>query len=356
MKRCFWSLGCVWLFSLIGIAQQPPVWVSEQTDETLARFEAWKGDDLVVVFPYVTDIHSRRVDLDLADVSDPKVHVTYALRAAEKFHADFFADLGDIELEMVPKNNEEIQIRLASQEAIYQNATLPVVFSMGNHDHGKGRVVSSADYGKRFNGLAAKRGITLVLGPDSDYGYYDVPGKKCRVFFLNTSDDGYYGYSREQLQFVADNLRMEEGWTAVVVQHFCVQTEIGHWKSLPDTKARRQDLFLHLVEAFVAGQCGEEDGVRWDFTSNRNTRFAGCFFGDSHFDHHLFKNGVAYTISQGYGGISLKELPDDRAVVTPFNRSRTMLVDVVAIKPEKRQVKIFRIGAGGKDRDREYTY
>jgi len=42
--------------------------------------------------------------------------------------------------------------------------------------------------------------------------------------------------------------------------------------------------------------------------------------------------------------------------VTLVNRTRTMLVDMVALKPARREMKIFRIGAGGPERDRVFVF
>ena len=39
-----------------------------------------------------------------------------------------------------------------------------------------------------------------------------------------------------------------------------------------------------------------------------------------------------------------------------FARDKQMLVDFVAIKPAKHEVKLFRIGMGGPERDRGYSY
>ena len=112
-----------------------------------------------------------------------------------------------------------------------------------------------------------------------------------------------------------------------------------------------------MVEDFVARRAGSADGVAWDFTKNVDTRFAGCFFGDSHYDNHLLENGVHYTITQGYGGVGDKDFPKDNgAVKTPFNSGSQMLVDLVAFKPATRELKVFRIGAGGPARDRGYSY
>ena len=66
-------------------------------------------------------------------------------------------------------------------------------------------------------------------------------------------------------------------------------------------------------------------------------------------------NGVDYSISQGYGTVSPKEI-ENGGVYTPFSRVKQMLVDLVAVKPAKREVRIFRVGAGGEVRDRGYLY
>ena len=49
-------------------------------------------------------------------------------------------------------------------------------------------------------------------------------------------------------------------------------------------------------------------------------------------------------------------LPDGVGYVTPVDRTRTMLVDMVAIKPAKREMQIFRIGAGGPACDRVFRF
>ncbi len=354
LRTCLWiSIVC---FAQLCFSVEIPDWAKEQISETQLRLDKWKGTDNTLVFPFMTDTHSGKMTIDSPmDFSDSKIHLFFGQQAAQQYHADFFADLGDMDLENMPRTQKDLITRLESQDKIYGDYPGPVLFAIGNHDHGRNGVYTSKEFGERFNGLAKKHGHKFIMGPNSDYGFYDIPLKKCRVFFLNTSDDGYYGYSQQQLQFLADNLKMEAGWTAVVLQHFCIQIPIGYWKNCKVYHAKREEIFIRIVEDFVAGKKGSEDNINWDFTGNKQTAFAGCFFGDSHFDNYLSKNGVNYTISQGYGGIGRSNLSEG-AVYTNFKRSKEMLIDVVAIKPSKRQVKIFRIGAGGKARDREYTY
>ena len=345
-----------------------PAWAKREICLGLSRYWMWKGSDETVAFPIVTDVHSRMGEMprDLS-FADSKMHIFLAQHAAEEGMADFLADLGDIDLDMGSYRNgkrvafcekDQMEARLASQVQIYEDFPCPVLFCLGNHDHSGGRY-PSAQFGARFNvGITRARGHALALGPDGAYGYYDIPAKKTRAIFLNSSDEGYYGYSAAQLGYLVRALAtLPEGWTALMMQHFCIQTVIGRWTSYPDCKARRQEVAIAILEAFVARKKGNADKVEWDFTERKDSRFAGCFFGDSHFDNYLRSNGVDYSISQGYGMVNEKELTIvPTAVHTRFPRNGQMLVDFVGIKPDKREVRIFRLGAGGSARDRGYSY
>lgn len=346
-----------------------PDWAKREIAATLARYRAWRGRDVTLAFPIVTDIHSRTPDLPKDySFSDSKMHVLLAQRAADEAKADFLADLGDIDLDIgvpIDKNwppkfrfctPEEMLRRVATQQELYRDWKKPVLFAVGNHDHSQGRF-SSASFGKAFNiDITRAHGHKVELGEDGSYGYYDIKAKRMRAIFLNSSDEGYYGYSLKQLAFFAKALEtLPAGWTAIMMQHFCIKTSIGYWKTFRTTSAKRQDVAIRMMEDFVAHRAGESEGVKWDFTAQKNTAFAGCFFGDSHFDNYVQENGVDYSISQGYGGVSQKEI-ENGGVHIPFSRANQMLFDLVAIKPAKCEVRIFRIGVGGEKRDRGYKY
>jgi len=345
-----------------------PAWVDRQIGEARARFEGWRGADAAVVFPVVTDIHAARPLFALPpDFRDTKFHVLFAQRAALAFRADFFAELGDIgfdrDLSWKPSKREDALLRLESQRNLYKDFSLPVLFCMGNHDCGRAYGgffsevrLSTKEYGGMFTGMTRRKGAALVTGPNEDYGYYDVPGKKCRVFFLNTSDSGEVGFSPEQMAFLARGLSVPTGTCAVVMSHKCIHPTIGKWKGDKPGTIKNGNLCMTMLADFVKGSKGAEGSVRWDFTGNKGATFAACLFGDSHFNDQAVTNGVNFVITQGYGTISAKDLPDGVDYVTPVDRTRTMLVDVVAIKPARREMKIFRIGAGGPERDRAFTF
>lgn len=349
-----------------------PAWALREIETTAKRLRQWCGNESAVVFPYVTDIHSRNVTLpkEIKDFSDSKLHILFAQRAADVMNADFMADLGDIDLDLSirvsppevwppkfkPGELEDAKQRLTTHGELYRHWHRPVLFSMGNHDHSHGRI-SSREYGQFLNvGITQAQGHPLTLSPNGDYGYFDMPGKRTRAIFLNSSDEGYYGYSLAQLRFLIEALStLPADWTVLSMQHFCIKTSIGHWVSFPNVKAKRQELAIAILEAFAARTKGSAEGLQWDFSTLTTQAFAGFFFGDSHFDHYLKENGIDYTISQGYGGIRDQDMIPG-AIKTPFSRKTQLLVDVVAVKPSKREVRVFRIGAGGEKRDRGYTY
>jgi hypothetical protein len=375
------SAALMWLFGFAGavLAREPvlatsvpnfeiPTWVDRQIDEAYARFAGWRGTDVVVVFPLVTDIHAARPRFaNPPDFRDTKYHVLFAQRAALKFKADLFAELGDIgfdrDLKWKPSLKDDARQRLESQQDLYRDFPLPVLFCMGNHDSGRANGTSFSelrlspkDYGRMFNGMIKRRGTALITGPNEDYGYYDVPGKRCRVFFLNTSEFHEAGYTPEQMQFLADHLQMPPRSCAVILGHRCIQPTIGKWKSSAPGTIRNGDLCIKILADFVQGSQGQMRNVRWDFRGNQAATLAGCISGDSHFNNQAIDRGVHFVITQGYGTVSAKELPENVDYVTPVDRTRTMLVDIVALKPARREMKFFRIGAGGPARDRAFKF
>ena len=340
-----------------------PDWAQSEIDSTLERFRQWKGDDEVVAVPLISNVHSEphpdpTINGDPAepDWSDAKNHIYSAQQAAAQFGADFMVDLGDIG--MNSGKPDSVYWRIAAQMRVYQDFTaVPVFFCIGNHDHGPDHapMVSSRLFGEIYNLPTLRRGVPVKTGPDFDYGYYDLPEKKVRAFFLNTSDGAYYGYSREQLQFLADHLQLPAGWTVVIFQHFCVGHPLGVWKGYEDTRAKRDEVWADILRGFLHNQAGETDGVTWDFTKNEDCRLVGCITGDSHYDNQGVVGEILHVITQGFGGIHPNDMPDG-VVKTVFDKKSQTLIDIAAIKPKTRELKMFRIGAGGAGRDRAFTF
>lgn len=349
-------------------AAEIPAWAQNAIQETFERFSAWKGTDETVVLPTISDVHSGRGDFaEPLDWSDSKNHIRLLQHAAVVFGADATLDLGDIGFDRLPnwKPSDEATARqrLQSQRALYENAPVPAFFCMGNHDSGRsyGETfselrLSERDYGEMFNGATKNRGVEFSTGPNQDYGYWDVPEKSCRVIFLNTSDSAEVGYSDDQVRFLLQALETADGRTVVVFEHVCLHPTIGDWyDAFPGGLFKHQRTVIHLLQTFALRTKEKIGDFESDFESAENTSLAGVIAGDSHFDAQSTRYGVNYAVTQGYGTVSARNVPEEGAY-TPFERSNSMLCDVVAIKPTSGEMKIFRIGAGGESRDRTFHF
>ena len=333
-----------------------PEWVSEEIRKTYARFDEWRGSDQVIVFPIITDTH--------AENRETFRHISYVQSADQTFHFDFIADLGDIGLDSEftsePSAAEKFLLRHAGLHQRYSGVLL---FCPGNHDRNRTAPreywTSDSRLGELFNRPNLKRGHQVTLAENGSYGYYDIPTARVRVFFLNTSDGDFSPaehrvVSSGQMQFFADHLRFADpGWTVIVLTHYCAQP-LGNWINYPST-LKNGNLFTGIMEGFVNAQKGEAEGVSWDFTANRDCRLAANITGDSHCDCSGIINQVQYIVCQGYGTIQPSKLLKD-TVYTRFDPQEMMNIDIVALKPAKRELKLFRLGAGGAARDRSFVY
>ena len=315
----------------------------EQIDRAVEDFRKWRKNDLCVCFPVLTDLHSNLVQ------SDPRIcmkrfaakHLELLPQLAQAAGADFAADLGDDGFEIPLKTEDQGKELLLHMENAFRNCRMPVIHCIGNHD------LYFPETDRAFWGSWLKKinqeKAAFTTGPDGSFGFYDVPGKPCRVFFLNTSDLGKAGFSEEQLAFLRGHLaELPKDHTAIVLTHICPLTR-ARWKKYPLTgKSSRFPELTEILTGFSAG----------------GGKLAGVFSGDSHFDFFDFEDGVNYFVTQGYGGISPKtELPPQGRVFHQFSEKigrcdtfdldEYCLFDLVAIKLEKREIRIFRAGAGG---------
>ena len=326
-----------------------PAWADAKIDEAVARFLKWKGADEVASFVFITDVHSKLTQkADPPDFGNSRYHVLFAQAAADRAGCDFIVDGGDHDYQNGCKSAAESLQRMAVAESVYHDyKARPVLFCLGNHDHGLAddrkspAPISSQLFGDTFNGLAEKHGFKLVFGENRSWGYYDAAKSKFRAIFCNTSDEGYYGFSQSQVDFVAQALEtLPDGWSAAAFGHFCVFNEIGHWKQYQGDCAKRKQEFMSTLEKF---------------SKARPNALVGYFCGDSHFDNEMELRGVNWTISQGYGGVDRANLPWG-ARFQPFSRGQNMLFEIVGVKPQKGEFRLFRVGAGGEASDRICSY
>lgn len=321
--------------------------VMPQIEEAYARFAEWKGEDEVLCYPILTDIHT-------AGRFSYK-HIGYAAKAAPLFGFDFMALLGDIGLNSYPATLDSVYAASVVRNTLEQMNQYDGIwlYAPGNHDWdaGKGKEnyfteeEISATFQKPWQ---EKAGEAYRLVPGKTWGWYDVPGKDIRIILLNstgtrTLGDSYYLFDEPQQEWLKGLLAdTPKDKTVLVMAHY-MPHPMGRWNmvsSVNQTHTQENNIRLMAVLS--------------DFVHDGGT-LAGMLCGDSHANCHVDYNDVDYYITQGYGWVS-PDLMLEGTTHAFFDYRQMMCVDVIAVKPEKREVHTFRIGAGGADYDYKWTY
>ena len=299
------------------------------------RFTSLDRTERTVVFPVLSDLHTI---LENIDTSEPglrnTLNVIEAVHQADAlFDFDFFADLGDIGLELPQNEGEDARARLLCAYANAHHSTLkPSIVCMGNHDYDHGNLTAE-EFGNIMN-RPNLHGHILNFGENSSYGYYDIKGKRTRIFFLNTCNGNPYMLEDRQLDFLENNLILNEDWCAVVLMHACPHKN-GHGVRVP----------YKVPPSFA----------RFGQIVSRSSCPVVVFCGDSHFDNDFSFGNMPGFLTQGYGGATGKYLPPGGRL-TRFDSARTMLAEVAVLRPELRRIDVLRMGVNDASFDRAASF
>lgn len=332
-------LSALMLVSLAAAAQPLPEKVAASAEEAAERLARWKGKDRTIVFPIVTDVHANYTSRQYFHFIDWDVALD------SLFHYDFMANLGDICTKMGFKVLDDTAGRMQKFNGVF-------IYLPGNHDY-------DGEEGKRFTHdelsgalldpfLARSKGKLHRVEHES-YGWYDIPRKKFRVIFLDSMQTGttggkYYTYGDTQLEWLASLLRdTPKRWNVVVLSHFMPHKVYGLWEPEKELSGPTMDGTLWQLHDVLA-----------DFVA-RGGRLAGLFCGDAHCSAQDCIDGVNMYVSQGLGGYPMEFIrPGISHIQCDFHRD--FLLDIVAVKPRRREAAVFRVGAGGPSLDRHFTY
>lgn len=387
---CYRRLGTSWVkvsdSEFYDVVDGNTSFATDEASITFERFQKWKGNDECLVFPLISDIHTY-----VGDNAKYK-GIDYCIATDGVFGYNFIGHLGDFgpanSSSLTYEQEKEILQRVSRCFNKYNGR---IFFAHGNHDNDY-----SASLGFRMSDIANYMAQPTFnrFNDEFDINYEhhcffrDYVKLKTRIMVVNTTDKdvatgGEYGMSDEQLTWIYNTLlSVPTGYCVVILEHFC-PIKIGEWNSyISDTDyayGADQELigYVKMLEAFASHTSATYGSRYFDFTNvPSNTCLVGVFCGDSHFDANLHKNetltvkkkvggdnvnfdingnGVNWLITQSYGIVSPTEIPS-WATYTSFDYSSQLLIDVVAIKPKRRIFKVFRIGAGGNDRDREFIF
>lgn len=331
-----------------------PLWVENQAMSACIRINDFKAGDDALIFPILSDLH-------VTLFPDNLKQLTYVLHADNYIGYDFVVDGGDIGLDSASLSNTEIKAKqilskYASKQGEYKGLKLQL---FGNHDRNSvGPEITPAIFSNYLTQPSNRRLSSVIYGDAAKtYGYYDNNRMKIRTFFLNSSDvvsfGNNYGFTTTQLQWFANNMQVSDGWDILVLTHFCVNS-CARWVSYPTITCLNSDIFIAIMEAFVAKTAGGTT-VTYDFSSiNSSCRLIANLTGDAHIDSQAISNGVNYITTQSYGVLPPTEVPIG-AYFTDRNQTNQMLADIFVIK-KTGEFKIVRMGAGEVTRDRTFTY
>lgn len=315
--------------------------VKPQVEEAYSRFAEWKGDDEVLVFPILTDIHSSG--------NFAYKHIGYATVAADRFGADFMALLGDIGLNSIPTTLDKEWSKWLIDNTLEQMKKYDGIwiFTPGNHDWdgGEGEWLTEEYLTDTFQRPWEERAGGRLHLTGKTYGWYDIPDKNFRIIFLNscstrTLEGTYYLVGPEEEAWLRETMdATPDDVNIIVLAHF-MPHPMGNWKRTMNNDYLKQNTDLLM-------------GLMTEYASKKT--LVGYFSGDSHFNDYDFYNGVNYYVTQGYGWNS-PDLMQPRNQHAYFDYKQCMCIDVVAVKSSKREVHTFRIGAGGADFDCSFSY
>lgn len=326
-----------------------PQYVRKEADAVYERFCQWKEDEDCIVFPVLTDLHTK------SDSSRIR-QIAYTSATTDLFEYDFFANLGDIGVDLSSDLNEDIAVANNTLQEMKRFSGTTSIICKGNHDNSR-------------NGFTQQMFIDLVQAPlvcenerivynrTHACGYLDLDNKGLRVYFLNSSDGETRGYvyTVDQIRWFAESLEyVPEGFDVVVLTHYISVPE-AMWVHYNEPAANNE-LLCDVINCFREKEAKFIAGMLCDYRSvSPNSHFVGVVYGDRHFDYLNTYRGINVACTQGYGGISDDNLPPCGRK-TSFDTYSEMLVDVVAICPRRGEVRYFRMGAGGADCDRGYRY
>lgn len=351
---CVCALLCSTLFC--ACAEEPAtlymssMYVRYEADCTYARFCEWRGEDECIVFPVLTDLHSESGSSRMRQIANTAA-------TTDLFSYDLFANLGDTGIDLKGDLDEDVRVAQRTLKEMKRYTGSVSVICKGNHDTSRAGFTSQMFVDKLQAPLVeGVNGVTYYR--EHACGYVDLDAKRMRVYFLNSSDiEGYaYGYSLEQMLWFADTLsRIPDGYHVVVLTHYTYVPEY-QWVGFEPDHAENNDMLYDIIHAFQQKLTCRKGGLLCNFSRvSPESLFVGIITGDRHFDYMGKYRSINVTSTQGYGGIKKEAVPESGRR-TQFNSYDDLLVDVVAIKPAKREVRYFRLGAGGAACDRGYNY
>lgn len=331
-----------------------------------------------------TDIH---VDGDtMADVTQNAFSVS--IDALNTINSTNRIDMcllnGDYIYNRVDQTKERTLGEYSTLRETLAKVKTPLFVSKGNHD-----VNDIAGTTDQF--LTDEELYKCILKMSSDYvgdyghlekayGYCDIPNKKIRCIFINTSDVPFIlngtsitypqqdesGVGNEQINFIANALKFTEtGWGVLFFSHYALQNGSGIVPSGQQAEylnlSHGGTQLLGVIEAYrnkgtYVSNVSSGDfqySVNVDFTDNESSEVIAMISGHSHADRTDVVNGIRMISSMASSYIYTSYDANGNPVGRVAGRESETSWDIFTIDRESRKIYAIRYGAGS---DREFTY
>ena len=353
-----------------------PANIKEEIGTTFRRFSSWNAGKDKIVFPVFTDIHAGFTFNKIKQLEN-------LIDNFNQFGFDFYANLGDVGIDVAYTNGGlDASYKLLNYISDVSNtANAPVLFANGNHE----TIVKELPTRVRkeyLNKPQERKWKGLKYADGGNNGTYFNEEKDLKVIILdnyaradtdnNPSYLTYEGIDKEQLSWFINELTKAKDIENIIVLEHCFPNYKGNWRSekeeggqtIYEDPAANDDYcpsrasIRNTIIAFNKRQIGTDsvyNDVSYDF-SNATGTICGLFSGHSHFDVHHQEDGLLLVCHQSMGDLDLEKNMPSWGIHSEFDKLTNTLIDVVSICPSTRQIKIFRVGAGGQERDREFSY
>ena len=350
--------------------------IKEEIGTTFKRFSSWNAGKDKIVFPVFTDIHAGTTFNKIKQLKN-------LIDNFNQFGFDFYANLGDIGIDVAYTNGGlDASYKLLNYISDASNtANAPVLFANGNHETIV-RELPTRVRKEYLNKPQERKWKGLKYADGKNNGTYFNEGKGLKVIILdnyakadtdnNSSYLTYEGIDKEQLSWFIDELVKAKDVENIIVLEHCFPYYKGNWRSEKEESVQTiyedpaandeycpsRASIRNAIIAFNKRQTGTDsvyNDVSYDF-SNATGTICGLFSGHSHFDVHHQEDGLLLVCHQSMGNLDLETQMPSWGIYSEFDKLTNTLIDVVSICPSARQIKIFRVGAGGEERDREFSY
>lgn len=352
-----------------------PTTIKEEIGLVFKRFSSWNAGKDKLVFPVFSDIHAGQSLEKLRQLKN-------LIDNFSQFGFDFYANLGDIGIDVAYEiNGLDKSYELLNYIADVSNtANAPVLFVNGNHETTVRELPTNVRK-EYLNKPQERRWNGLKYVENGNNGTYLNIEKGLKVIMLdnysmsNTEESSYLTYEgidKDQLSWFINELTKAKDIENIVVLEHCFPLYKGNWKhkkeesgqtiyedpAANDNYCPSRASIRNTIIAFNKRQAGTDSiysDVSYDFTNATGT-ICGLFCGHSHFDVQHQEDGLLLVGHQSMGELNLENEMPSWGIYSEFNKLTETLIDIVSICPSARQIKIFRVGAGGEERDREFSY